>query len=135
MKDCPVPGQCNQDEAVYQATVTLATGRKETYVGLAKNFKRIYPKHIKCLLDETTVGKTVLSTYFWPEANSGGDRKVNWTFLERNVQTYNPITRKCRLCLREKFNIVLKPELASLNSRQEIFSRCRHLQTELLAPD
>ena len=44
-EDCPVPGQCNQDGAVYQATVTSATGRVETYVGLAKNFKRRYPKH------------------------------------------------------------------------------------------
>ena len=134
-KDCPVPGQCNQNGSVYQATASSATGRKETYVGLAKNFKRRYPKHKKCLLDETAEGKTALSTYFWQEENSGGGPKVTWKFLERNVPTYNPITRKCRLCLREKFNIVLKPELASLNSRQEIFSHCRHLQSELLAPD
>ena len=38
-KDCPVPGQCNQDGAVYQATVTSATGRVETYIGLAKTLK------------------------------------------------------------------------------------------------
>ena len=42
-EDCPVPGKCNQNGVVYQATVTSATGRVETYVGLAKNFKKRYP--------------------------------------------------------------------------------------------
>ena len=43
--DCPVPGECNQDGAIYQATVASTGGRIETYVGLAKNFKKRYPKH------------------------------------------------------------------------------------------
>ena len=136
-EDCPLPGQCNQDGAVYQATVTSATGRVETYVGLAKNFKRRYPKHKKCVLDETAEGGTALSNHYWLEKNAGRDPKVSWKFLEKNVPVFYPITLKCRLCLREKINIVLKPELASLNSRQEIFAHCRHKQWELLqaAPD
>ena len=136
-KDCPVPGQCNQDGVVYQATVTTATGREETYVGLAKNFKRRYPKHKKCILDETADGQTSLTKYYWKEKNAGSDPKITWKFLEKNVPIFNPITSKCRLCLREKFNIVLRPALATLNSRQEIFAHCKHLQSELLqaAPD
>ena len=35
-----VPGQCNQDGVVYQATVTSATCSEETYVGLATNVKK-----------------------------------------------------------------------------------------------
>ena len=132
-----MPGQCNQDGAVYQATVTSATGRVETYVGLAKNFKRRYPKHKKCLLDESAEGGTALSKYFWQEENAGRDPQVTWKFLEKNVPIFNPITNKCKLCLREKFNIVLRPNLASLNSRQEIFAHCKYLQSELVqaAPD
>ena len=136
-QDCPVPGQCNQNGVVYQATVSSDTGKVGTYVGLAKNFKRRYPKHKKCLLDETAEGGTALSTYYWQEQNAGRNPKVNWKFLEKNVPIFNPISNRCRLCLREKYNIVLKPNLASLNSRQEIFAHCRHLQSELLdaAPD
>ena len=117
--------------------MTSATGRVETYVGLAKNFKRRYPKHKKCLLDETAEGGTALSNHYWHEKNAGRDPQVSCKFLEKNVPVFNPITLKCRLCLREKFNIVLKPELAILNSRQEIFAHCRHKQWELLqaAPD
>ena len=136
-EDCPVPGKCNQNGVIYQATVTSATGRAETYVGLAKNFKKRYPKHKKCILDESAEGQTALTNYYWREKNAGRDPDVSWKFLETNVPIFNPITNRCRLCHCEKFNIVLKPTLASLNSRQEIFGHCRHLQFELLhaAPD
>ena len=135
--ECPVPGECNQNGAIYQATVASAGGRAETYVGLAKNFKKRYPKHKKNLVDEFAPGGTALSKHFWKEKNAGRNPAVSWKFLERNVPIFNPITSKCCLCLREKFNIILKPELATLNSRQEIFAHCRHLLPELIsgAPD
>jgi hypothetical protein len=113
--ECPVPGECNQDGAIYQASVTSTGGKVE-------NFKKRYPNHMKNLLDETDPGGTSLSKYFWREKNAGNDPKVTWKFLERNVPIFNPVTNKCRLCLREKFNIVLKPSVATLNSRQEIFA-------------
>ena len=84
------------------------------------------------MLDESAEGQTALTNYYWQEKNAGKDPKISWKFLETNVPIFNPITNRCRLCLREKFNIVLKPNLASLNSRQEIFAHCRHLQFELL---
>ena len=67
-----MPGKCNQNGVVYQATVTTATGRVETYVGLAKNFKKRYPKHKKCMLDESAEGQTALTKYYWQEKNAGG---------------------------------------------------------------
>ena len=136
-QECPVPGQCNQNGAIYQALVTSVGGGVETYIGLAKNFKKRYPKHKKTLLDESADGQTSMSKYYWRETHAGKDPKVTWRFLERNVPVYNPVTNKCRLCLREKFNIVLRPSWATLNSRQEIFAHCRHLQAELIqsAPD
>ena len=136
-EDCPVPGECNQDGAIYQATVSSAGGREETYVGLAKNFKKRYPKHKKNILDESAPNGTSLSKYFWKETNLGRDPSITWKFLEKNVPVFNPITNKCRLCLREKYNIVLRPTEATLNSRQEIFAHCRHLLPELIimAPD
>ena len=134
---CPIPGQCTQNGAIYQATVASTGGRTESYVGLAKNFKKRWPKHKKSLLDEFAPGGTALSKYFWKESNAGRVPIVSWKYLERNIPVFNPITNKCRLCLREKFNIILKPELATLNSRQEIFGHCRHILPELIsvAPD
>ena len=80
---------------------------------------------------------TTLSTHFWKEVAAGTEPKVSWKIIEKNIPTFNPITGKCQLCTREKFNIVLRPELASLNLRQEVFSSCRHKDGKLLvkAPD
>ena len=75
-QDCPVPGKCNQNGVVYQATVDSAGGRQESYIGLAKNFKKRYPGHKKNLLDENAVGPTTLSKYFWKDQNAGRGPKV-----------------------------------------------------------
>ena len=36
LKDCPLPGACNSDGVVYQATVRNSLGGEETYVGFAE---------------------------------------------------------------------------------------------------
>ena len=86
---------------------------------------------------QTSENSTTLSTHFWNQVESGMDPKVTWKVIERNIPTFNPITEKCQLCIREKFNIVLRPESATLNLRHEIFSTCRHKEGKLLvkAPD
>ena len=38
--ECPIPGACNQNGAVYEAKVTTEDGRVESYVGLAKKFQK-----------------------------------------------------------------------------------------------
>ena len=53
---CPMPGKCNQDGVVYQATITSDGGRSENYVGLDKNFKKRWGKHKSTLKDKNTEG-------------------------------------------------------------------------------
>ena len=43
--DCPIPGACNTNGVVYQATVKSTGGGTETYIGLAKNFKKRFGGH------------------------------------------------------------------------------------------
>ena len=50
-QDCPVPDACNQDGAIYQASVATNDGRVESYVGLARNFKKRFSKHKATLQD------------------------------------------------------------------------------------
>ena len=130
--DCPMPGKCNQDGVVYQTTISSDGGKVNNYVGLAKNFKKRWGKHKSTLGDSEADGQTTMSKYYWKEKNAGRDPKLSWKYLEKNIPTFNPITAKCRLCLREKFNIVLKPELASLNKRTEVFAHCRHIRFKLI---
>ena len=130
--DCPVPGACNQDVAIYEATVTTDDGRAESYVGLAKNFKRRFPKHKSTLGDRNADGQTTLSKYVWRKRDEGLNPKVAWKFLEKNVPDFNPVTEICKLCTREKFQILLNPAVATLNYKTEIFSSCRHRLTYII---
>ena len=130
--ECPIPGACNQDGVVYQASVTTNDGRKEDYVGLAKHFKKRWHKHKATLKDSEADGQTTLSRYVWKKRQEGLDPKIEWRFLEENVQDFNPVTEICKLCTREKFQIVLNPSVASLNLRTEFFSHCRHRDCYLI---
>ena len=128
---CPIPGACNQRGVVYQARVATG-GVTKTYVGLAANFKKRFYKHKATLQVKPVTGSTTLSTHFWTKKDEGEDPTVSWKILETGLPTFDPVSRACKLCLREKFNIVLKPELATLNSRNEIFAHCRHMGSKLI---
>ena len=75
---------------------------------------------------------STLSTHYWKELEGGRDPKITWKILERNISRFNPVRQECRLCLREKFNIVHNPHLASLNHRNEMFAHCRHKRGKLI---
>ena len=134
-KDCPIPGACNQKGVIYEATVTSDGGRNtQTYTGLAKNFKSRYSKHKTSLEKPTPKNSTTLSTHFLKEKAAGRNPVVSWRFLKTNIPSFNPVTGTCKLCISEKFHILFKPESATLNSKSEIFTSCRHKKSELLVP-
>ena len=118
--ECPLEGKCLQKNVIYQATVTTNT-TEETYVGLATNFKERYRNH-KCSLKlPKRRNETELSKYIW---NLKEKNKPRWKIIKK-CQPYN-ITKKCNLCLSEKFIIVCKKHLCSLNRRNELASPCQH---------
>ena len=131
-ENCPLPGACNQDGVVYQTTITTSNRSSECYIGLAKNFKKRFRKHRDTLKEKKTEGNTTMSNHYWKVKEAGGEPIVTWKVLEANIPTYNPVRKVCRLCIREKYNIVLKPHLGTLNSRQEMFAHCRHMRFELI---
>ena len=130
--ECPMPGECTQKGVVYEAVVTTNDGRKESYVGLAKNFKPRFLKHRGTLKKEDSDSHTTLSNYVWKQRNMGKEPKISWRYIEKNVPDFNPVTQICRLCTREKFHIVLNPQVASLNQRTEMFSACKHKEFYLI---
>ena len=46
--------------------------------------------------------------------------------------SYNSSSKRCNLCLKEKFLIIGRPDLSSLNKRNELVSSCRHRNKALL---
>ena len=131
--DCPLPGACNQEGVIYQATVKNDQGGLETYIGLAENFKKRHYKHKKSMKTKNPENTTTLSAHFWNEVEAGRSPKVTWKILESGIPAFNPVTGVCHLCTREKYYIVLKPHLGTLNQRQELFSTCKHKESRLIA--
>ena len=75
---------------------------------------------------------STLASHIWDLKDRGIDHDVGWKIKSRGTQ-YNPSTKKCRICLKEKHFILYKGEGATLNSRGEIFNTCRHRKTNLLS--
>ena len=90
-----------------------------------------YSKHKGSIENPSPQNSTTLSTHFLKEQEAGKNPTISWKFLRTNIPTFNPVTGVCKLCICEKFTIVFKPEITTLNSRNEIFSACRHKKAEL----
>ena len=130
---CPLPGACNQDNVIYQATIVSdppntsnnTNKTTETYVGSTVNFKTRHRGHRDSFLKLDRKKESELSKYIWKMKEENRNTEITWKILGR-APPYNPITDKCLLCIEEKLTILLQPKLASLNSRDEMFNYCRH---------
>jgi hypothetical protein len=131
---CPVQGRCLPPNVVYKATVTeTVSGSSETYTGLTGNtFKNRWNKHNSDMRLQAGRGKTKLSTHTWDLKDANTDYEIEWDFIEQ-ASSFNPITRKCRLYLVEKYHIMYNGQSSTLNKRQEIFNTCRHSKQKLLS--
>ena len=138
--NCPLNGECRNMSIVYQATV--ATEEKqpdhttktinETYVGLTDNeFKTRFANHKQSFTNERLRNATELSKYIWTLKERNTDYKMTWKILGR-AQAYSNQTKKCNLCLLEKFYIICHPDQATLNKKSELISHCRHMKKFLL---
>ena len=74
---------------------------------------------------------TTLSHHVLKLEEEGKQYTVKWEILDR-APTFNPVTKKCRLCLKEIYYIMFRPDSASLNRRSELFNTCRHRRQPLL---
>ena len=137
---CPLNGECISAESViYRATVlenninNNNNNRKtETYTGLTKNnFKNRYNGHQESFRKKKKQHSTTLSTHIWDLKEKRTDFEIKWSIIEKGKK-FDPSTRKCMLCLKEKYHIVFNPDGASLNKRSELFSVCRHRHEKLL---
>ena len=132
-KDCPMNGQCLQKDIIYQATITQEDQTKNHYTGLCStNFKARLAVHKQSFKSEN-ISQTSLSKFIWKLKKKGIKYETTWKIQDRGVP-FNPLTNKCRLCTKEKFYILFKPERADINSRDEIFTPCCHRKSKLLIP-
>ena len=129
--NCPMSGYCNDKSMIYQAEVTTPD-TKETYIGLCDTtFKLRYRNHICSFKNEQHRNSTELSKYIWTLKDQKVKYDIKWRKVKQ-ARPYSNINKKCNLCLWEKFYIIYKPLMATLNKRNELISCCRHSKKFLL---
>ena len=131
-KSCPVEGNCLSSGVVYQAEIKREDGIEDSYIGVtATAFKERWRNHNSNFKTRNNSNATALSRYIWELEDKQIKYEIKWNIIAR-AKPFNPITRTCRLCLREKFFIIYHPEMSTINSRSEIANNCRHIIGELL---
>lgn len=128
---CPMEGLCQSQTIIYQAEITTAT-TKETYIGLCDTtFKLRYRNHTCSFKNKRYKHATELSKYIWKLKDKNIGYTIKWHKIKQ-AQSYSNICEKCNLCRWEKYFIICKPELSTLNNRNELVSSCRHSKKFLL---
>ena len=133
-RECPLGGQCLTANIIYQATITPTNPPAEpnTYIGLtATTFKQRLANHIKSTNYAKYRKETTLSEHIWDLKDKGVEYKVTWKVIDRAIP-FSPVTGICALCTLEKYYILFKPSLGSINKRDEINTGCRHKSAMLL---
>ena len=130
--NCPLDGACLTEGVIYQAKVTRVDNNQvEFYTdGTEQQFKKRYYGHTFDMRHQKQRYSTSLSKYIWELKDQGINYVLEWSIIARG-RGFNPTTRSCQICLKEKYCIMFRPEGATLNSREEIFNTCRH-RTKLL---
>ena len=127
--ECPLPGECNQKNIVYQAEVS-AEGKIMTYYGSTTDFKKRYAVHKHSLTNRAT-NQTALSSHVWKLKDRKIPFEIKWS---RKVKAYPFASggRACDLCLSEKLIILLADKDKTINKRDELLETCRHRRKHLL---
>ena len=98
---------------------------KKVYHGLtSRTFKKRYNEHMRSFKKELAQS-TTLSTYVWKLKKKGLEPEVSWS-IHKKAHTFSSGSKKCDLCLTEKMAILFANPIESLNTRDEIMSKCRH---------
>ena len=69
--------------------------------------------------------------YLWQLKEKKKDFTITWKILAK-ARAYTTLTKRCNLCISEKFFIISKPHMATLNKRNELLSTCRHWRKYIL---
>ena len=119
----PLDGKCLTKNIVYEAVVSTITNF-HTYYGNSEDFKFLYSNHTKAFRHQHK-NDTELSKCIWDLKNAGIHYNITWS-IAAYASAYRCGTRRCDLCITEKYIIARANQKNLLNKRTEIISKCRH---------
>ena len=123
---CPLDNQCLSRSLVYKASVIPTVAAKHKYLGLTEGTsKDRFNKHETSFRHNKYQNSTELSKYAWSLQDNNDIYHILWEIVEKAIP-YSNITKRCNLCLTEKFRIITSNGTNLLNKRSELISKCRH---------
>ena len=124
---CPLDGKCRSSAIIYKAKVETADARtSKEYIGMTEtDFKTRFYNHETSFRNHLHRSKTTLSQHVWQLKEKGEPFDVKWELLSKS-RPYRCGTRKCDLCLTEKYEILTSKSKNILNKRTEIANSCKH---------
>ena len=123
---CPLQGNCLVNSIVYRGKI-VTTNEEDVnnYVGMTENeFKGRERYHHYTFQHEEKRTSSKLSDYIWELKKKNIESNIEYTVLEK-AQPYKNGTKRCPLCIAEKFHIIFQP-FEKVNQREELVSKCRH---------
>ena len=116
---CPLDGKC------LAKTVVSTIIDSHTYYGSSEDFKFRYNSHTKSFRHQHCKNDTELSKHIWDLKNEGIHYNITWS-ITAYASAYRCGTRRCDLCITEKYIVARANQKNLLNKMTEIISKCRH---------
>ena len=126
-EQCLLQGEYLTKNIMYKATLISNQDnyQHKIYYGITETkFKQRYANHVKSFRHEKHQSDTEPSNQLWSIKNNDCTPNTVWEILGKH-QTYNPNTKRCFLCLKEKLQIARYKGSNLLNKRSEIINKCR----------
>ena len=119
---------------MYKCVASVPERPDKVYLGTAEEFKTRFYNHRKSFNNRHYAKETTLSSYIWEIKDQLNiTPSLKW-YIVKNVPSYSNISKRCQLCLHEKFEILTYPNPEELlNKRSELVSKCRHVNKFLLS--
>ena len=97
--------------------------KKLMYVGLtATDFKSRLANHKYFFKSKTKQNSTELSKHIWNLKERNLNYKIKWKILS-HAPHYSNRTKRCNLCITEKYFIICKPKAVTLNKKNELVNK------------
>ena len=101
-----------------------------TYIGLiATEFKFRHSNHLSSI--KYNRKSTALSSHINNLERENIKYTLKWKIVGR-AKPFTPVTGVCSLCTLEKYFIITKPHMATLNKNEEMYNYCLHKSKLLL---
>ena len=90
-----------------------------------RTLKRRYTEHKLSFRNRNYSNSAELSKHIWTLKDNNTNFTINWSILA-TAPAYSNKSKRCQLCLTEKFYLIRAKKPSLLNKRSELISKCRH---------